>query len=322
MLMSARARLLPTPRGPVLSGCFAALAGSALVACGGSNGGGVPPNPPPLACDSTSVEENGACRTFAERLDERAPTPFTEGGQPVTLEVVLFKPLTAGPYPLIVFHHGSTGRGNDPSRFTLTFTSKAIAQFYVERGWLVAFPQRRGRGQSDGLYDEGFLPDRSAYSCEQNTSLAGAERALADLDVLTDWLRARADVDPTRMVVAGVSRGGALALVHASRRPDVFLGAINYVGGWIGEGCGDHLAINRALFNEAAGNPGPTLWLYGANDSFYSLAYSRANYDSFSANGGMGQFFEFNLGAGQDGHGLIFFPEFWRLDVDNFLGQL
>lgn len=303
-------------------GLPAALLTVLIAACGGSDGGAIAPTPPPLACDSTSVEENGACRTFAARRDERAPTPFTENGQPVSLEVVIFTPLTPGPWPAVIFNHGSTGRGDDPSLFTRTFTSKAIARFYVERGWLVAFPQRRGRGQSDGLYDEGFLPDRSAYSCEQSTSLAGAERALSDLDVLTDWLRARSDVDSIRMLVSGVSRGGVLALTHAARRPDVYLGVINYVGGWIGEGCGDHLAINRALFNEAAGNPGPTLWLYGANDSFYSLTYSRANFDSFTANGGMGEFFEFDLGAGQDGHGLSFFPEFWRVNVDNFLGQL
>ncbi len=42
---------------------------------------------------------------------------------------------------------------------------------------MVAFPQRRGRGQSDGLYDEGFKPDRSSYSCQEDLTLGGAERA-------------------------------------------------------------------------------------------------------------------------------------------------
>lgn len=302
---------------------FSSCMFAALLACGGgSDGPAITPTPPPLVCNATSFEENGVCRTFAERLDERAPTPFTDGGQPVSLEVVLFKPLTPGPYPVLMFNHGSTGSGSDPALFTQTFTSKAIARFFVERGWLVAFPQRRGRGQSDGLYDEGFRPDRSGYSCEQTTALAGADRALADLDVLTDWLRARLDVDSTRMLVSGTSRGGILSLVHAARRPDVYLGAVNFVGGWIGEGCGDHLLINRALFNEAGGHPGPTLWLYGANDSFYSLAYSQANYDSFTSSGGMGSFNSYTRAPGLNGHFLINDPDLWQIDIDAFLGVL
>lgn len=70
---------------------------------------------------------------------------------------------------------------------------------------MVAFQQRRGRGQSDGQYDEGFKPDRSAYSCNEDLALGGTERALDDLNVITDWIRSRADVDTTRMLVGGTS---------------------------------------------------------------------------------------------------------------------
>jgi len=56
----------------------------------------------------------------------------------------------------LLFHHGSTGKGDDPSRFISTVTSPALAKFFNDRGWMVMFPQRRGRGKSDGLYDEGF----------------------------------------------------------------------------------------------------------------------------------------------------------------------
>ena len=131
------------------------------------------------------------------QVDARAPTPFTENGQPVSLEVVLFKPLEGGRFPTLVMNHGSTGDGSDPTRFGITFTSKTIARYFVERGWMVAFPQRRGCGQSDGLYDEGFKPDRSSYSCQDDLTLGGAERALDDLDAATDWIRSRADVDST-----------------------------------------------------------------------------------------------------------------------------
>jgi hypothetical protein len=156
-----------------------------LTACGGGGGGpGGGRSPEPIAdtCDATSTLVDGVCQPFAVRLDERATTPFVEDGTAVSLEVVLFKPLTGVRFPTVVFHHGSTGNGSDPALFGLTFTSKAITQYFVERGWMVAFPQRRGRGRSDGLYDEGFQPDRSAYSCRAVLTLVGAERALDDLD--------------------------------------------------------------------------------------------------------------------------------------------
>ena len=61
-----------------------------LAAC--QDGGGSPTSinePVEEICGITSILENGSCRTFAVRVDERAPTPFMQDGQPVSLEVVL-----------------------------------------------------------------------------------------------------------------------------------------------------------------------------------------------------------------------------------------
>ena len=292
-----------------------------LAACEG--GGGSPTRNEPVAsdCDATSVLEDGVCRRFAVMLDERISTPFTESGGAVSLEVLLFKPLVDARYPTIIFHHGSTGNGSDPSRFGISFTNKSIALYFVQRGWMVAFPQRRGRGQSDGLYDEGFTLDRSGYSCDEDLALSGAARALEDLDVMTDWLRNRIDVDTTRLLVGGTSRGGALAVAHTAQRPDVYLAAINFVGGWIAEGCGDYRAINRSLFVNAASFPGPSLWIYGENDSFYSLPYSRSNFDAFSMAGGMGTLVELRRSPGLNGHFIINDLELWAPVLDEFLDR-
>ena len=291
-----------------------------LSACGGSGGGPVViPEPVDLSCGPTGVPENGTCRTFAVQHTEWAPTPFVENGQPVDLEVVMLKPLEGQRFPAIVFHHGSTGNGSDPSTFGLTFVSKPVTQYFVERGWMVVFPQRRGRGRSGGLYDEGFKRDKSGYSCEAGLALAGAEHALQDLDVITDWVRSRADVDTTRMLVGGTSRGGVLSVVHVARRPDIYLGAINFVGGWIAEGCGDFREINTSLFTDGAAFPGTSLWLYGENDSFYSLPYSRTNFDAFTIAGGLGTFIELGRAPGLNGHFIINDPETWASPVDEYL---
>lgn len=293
-----------------------------LNSCGGGSGTSGRPEPVDQSCDSTSFLDGGVCRQFAVRIDARAETSFVEDGQPVSLEVVLFRPIDEGRYPLVVFNHGSTGDGSDPALFTRTFTSKAVSRYFVDRGWMVAFPQRRGRGRSDGLYDEGFQPDRSNYSCDAALALGGAERALEDLDAVTDWLVMRDDVDTTRMVISGTSRGGILSIAYPGRRPDVYLGGINFVGGWIGEGCGDYRDINRSLFVGGAAFPGTSLWLYGTNDSFYSIAHSRSNFDAFTASGGVGRFLEFSRAPGLNGHFLVNDRELWQGAVDQWLDEV
>lgn len=273
-------------------------------------------------CESASAWDGTVCTVYSVRLDERIPTTFFENGEPVELEVVMFKPFGPGPFPTVMFNHGSTGDGSDPSLFTVSTYSEVVAKFFTDRGWMVAFPQRRGRGQSDGLYDEGFNANRTFYSCEKDVTLAGAERALDDLDAAVDWLRLRTDVDTTQMLASGASRGGILSLVHLARRPDVYLGAINFVGGWLGEGCGDYIEVNRTLFIEGAMFPGKSIWLYGNNDSFYSVAHSRGNHDAFTLAGGQASFNVYTRAPGLNGHFLTNDPQLWGTDVGAYIAEL
>lgn len=273
-------------------------------------------------CAPGSSADASLCRQFAVRTTERAPTPFVENGRPVTLEVVLYTPPGPGPFPAAVFHHGSTGNGDDPSLFRVTYTQEAIAKFFAGRGWLVAFPQRRGRGASDGTYDEGFTPDGSRYSCLSEPALAGLERALQDADAAVDYLAARPGVDASRLLSAGTSRGGILAVAHAGGRTGTFRGAVNFVGGWLGEGCQDAIPVNRSGFLRGSSFPGETLWLYAANDPFYSLAHSRSHFDAFIAAGGRGQFQIFNRAPNLNGHFLVNDPALWTEELDAFLRRV
>ncbi len=308
----------------LLAVCCIALLVLILAACSSGGGSAEAPRREPIGdnCDITEIPTASGCATVAVRLDERIPTSFTENGAPVSLELVYFRPVTGDRHPVLVMHHGSTGNGSDPSLFRETFTSKSVVRHFAQRGWAVAFPQRRGRGLSDGLYDEGFTDNRSGYSCARDRALSGAERALEDINVISDSIRSRSDVDSTRMLLGGVSRGGILAVTHAARRPDVYLGVLNFVGGFIGEGCGDHLDINRSLFVEGAAFPGTSLWLYGENDTFYSLPYSRGNFAAFTAAGGRGNMHEFTRAPGLNGHFIINDGALWAATVDAYVNGL
>ena len=116
-------------------------------------------------------------------IAEHIATPLVEDGKPVHLELLVRKPQGVGPFPTVVFNHGSTVAATPPTLFKRSSSSAAAASYYfVERGWMVIFPQRRGRGASEGRYDEGFEPDRSRYSCQPVYSLPGVDRAIQDLD--------------------------------------------------------------------------------------------------------------------------------------------
>lgn len=237
------------------------------------------------------------------------------------MEVVVFKPAGPGPFPALLFLHGSTGRGDNPRLFKDTYTSDSMVSQFTAKGWLVAFPQRRGRGQSDGLYDEGFEPDRSRYSCTPSLSLAGLNRALEDTRISTDWLLARSDVDPRRLLVGGQSRGGILALALTGQQTKTFKGAINFVGGWMSDKCREASAINTVTFEGAANNETPTLWLYGRNDPFYSTEHSKGDFAAFVAKGGQGTFHIFDAPRGGSGHSIGREPALWQDVVWGFVNQ-
>ena len=180
------------------------------------------------------------------------------------LEIVAAKPQHQGPYPTIIFNHGSTGRGHNKSLYARTWAPAIVGNYFVERGWMILFPQRRGRGKSGGTYGEGLAPDGSGYSCDVEIALAGFERAVEDLDAVVRHLRARSDVDQSRLAIGGASRGGILSIAYAGMRPNIFQGAINFNGGWLGRSCASHEIVNPGIFERGASAGISTLWLHGS----------------------------------------------------------
>ncbi|MFN7050550.1 MAG: dienelactone hydrolase family protein [Gemmobacter sp.] len=238
--------------------------------------------------------------------------PSREAG--VALEIVVAKPRHAGPFPTVIFNHGSTGRGQNKAVYKRTISPAVIARFFADRGWMTLFPQRRGRGKSGGAYGEGLAADGSGYSCDAEIAVAGFERAVEDLDDVVGNLRNLHEVDQNRLVIAGVSRGGILAIAYAGMRPGRFSGAINFNGGWLGRACPSHETVNPLLFGRGALAGVPTVWLHGSHDPYYRIGHCRANFARFLASGGQGQFV-----SAPAGHALLFKPALWKPHLDQYL---
>ncbi|HTR83547.1 MAG TPA: CocE/NonD family hydrolase [Reyranella sp.] len=246
--------------------------------------------------------------------------PVTVDGETVKLAVITHKPAGNGPFPTLVFHHGSTGRGTDTSLFARPYDPKQLSDWFVARGWAVILPSRRGRGGSEGRYDEGFAIDRSqGYSCEPTLSLPGADRALRDIDAITPLLLAQPFVDRSRFAVGGQSRGGILTVAWAGRHPGEPKAAINFVGGWMSTSCPSATAINGPLFARGTAYPLPMQWLYGENDSYYPVSATRASFQAFQAAGGKGSYDIFTPPAGMNGHFINTVPSLWTATLEAYL---
>ena len=272
--------------------------------------------------DLPSLTRPDAVVAWSRGVSELLQTDLLEDGNPIRLETVVFKPPGTGPFPLAVFNHGSSSALARPALLKETWVSFAIADFLNKRGWLVAFPQRRGRGKSDGFCDEELSRDgKPKAGCNAKTTLSDADRALTDIDAAIAILRRRQDVAPGPILIGGHSRGGALSFAYAGMHPEQTLGVINFVGGWTSEKCIVAELIHQTLFERGARYGRPTIWLYGQGDYFYSIAHSRKNFAAFEKAGGQGKFFEFNAPS-NIGHNVVHYPDLWSGLIDDYLNSV
>ena len=198
----------------------------------------------------TNLSTSSARPTPTPNPVEHRMVPISIGGQRIRLAVRIFRPDGKGPFPTLIFHHGSTGSGVQPLLFPRFWQPDTVIHYFVDRGWSVVLPSRRGRGGSEGGYDEGFGPDRTqGYSRDPVYSLPGAVRALADIDAITNVIRTWPFVDAERVVIGGVSRGGILSIAHAGQRPTLYRAVVNFVGGWLGGQGSNQTTVNQNIFN-------------------------------------------------------------------------
>jgi dienelactone hydrolase len=248
--------------------------------------------------------------------------PVTIEKETIQLQMRIYHPSVDGKLPTLLLNHGSTGSGMDADRFKKPVDMPTVATFFVKRGWVVVVPARRGRSGSEGLYDEGFSIIRSlGYTCFPSRSLAGADRALQDIEAAMRTTVDMPFVDPNRVAIGGVSRGGALSIAYAGKHPHQVKAVINFVGGWLGWPCPTMNVVNQSLFNRGAAYPGKTIWLYAENDTYYSMTHSRKNFSAFIAAGGKGDFYEYDIPA-KNGHWLPRFPNAWSKDLESYLKQV
>jgi carboxymethylenebutenolidase len=133
----------------------------------------------------------------------------------LTLVGYFFQPAGRGPFPLVVWNHGSEPNPGGSPQFD------SVAAVFVPAGYAVFAPVRRGHGGSEGRYIQDEITAArvaGGMDAAQRTMIRLHETEQLD-DQLAGQAHAKrlAGVDSTRMVVAGCSYGGIQTLLAAER---------------------------------------------------------------------------------------------------------
>jgi len=119
----------------------------------------------------------------------------------------LWKPEGAGPFPVVLWNHGSERTpGSQP----------ILAKFYNEHSYVFFVPHRRGQGRSQGEY----IQDQIALAPPGARGMLMVELQEAEVDDVVsalDYLKTQPFVDPQRIAISGCSYGGIQTLLAGER---------------------------------------------------------------------------------------------------------
>jgi dienelactone hydrolase len=168
--------------------------------------------------------------------------------------------------PLVVINHGT----DEATRLAVSMPVYYwMSRWFVERGYVVVLPQRRGHGATGGPLAE------SIGNCAHPDHYASGNVAADDIQAAVNFMTAQPFIARDGVVVVGVSTGGWASLALAARNLPQVQAIVNFSGGRGGHAYGQPNAIcgMSALLGAARTYATharePTIWFYSKNDSYF-----------------------------------------------------
>jgi dienelactone hydrolase len=140
------------------------------------------------------------------------PSEVTFPSGSLTLHGFVWKPAGRGPFPVVLYNHGSEKNMEGPS---------ALGPVFASHGYLFFLPHRRGQGLSsdEGAYIVEQLADerRKRGAAARSALLVKLHETdhLADQLAALEYLKTRSDVDVGKLAIAGCSFGGIQTVLSA-----------------------------------------------------------------------------------------------------------
>jgi dienelactone hydrolase len=247
----------------------------------------------------------------------------TAAGEEREIIATSFHPDGEGPFPLIVLNHGSPVSGEARANMGRWRRLPQVREF-VERGFAVVIPMRRGYGQSGGEWAESY------GGCSDPDYYAAGKEAARDILATVARMIERPYVKRDQIIFVGQSAGGIAAIAAASEKPPGLLAVVNFSGGRggtpktrPGEPCSP-VAMAEAIARFAKTITVPVLWHYVENDKYFSPEHVRGWFAAFEHAGGTGRLV-MQPRFGNDGHSLfasIRGIPIWTREFDRFLAEI
>jgi len=187
----------------------------------------------------------------------------------------LVRPAGSGPFPAVVWNHGSQVWYNEDGKLEDHCEEPQIVgdgwhwkSWAEQSGYLILIPEGRGYAGSDGprLSDVLYSPTGVM------DFLAGRSE---DVEAAVTWLLSRDDVDKDRLAMTGISHGGVVALL-ASARQRYAATIIQGTGPWY-----QRADVGLDILQKAAAHvKGPLLVQHFLTDSLVPVEVSRYIYEA------------------------------------------
>jgi dienelactone hydrolase len=220
--------------------------------------------------------------------------------------------------PLVVINHGS----DDTTRIAVAMPVYYwLSRWFVDRGYIVVIPQRRGYGATGGDLQD------SIGTCDNPDHYASGLAAADDIASTIEFMSKQPFVDHDNTLVVGISSGGWASLALAARNPKSVKAIVNFAGGRGGHAHGHNQEIcaperlEHAAHDYASTARIPTIWFYANNDSYFSPDIAQMLAQAWSDGGGLVEA-HILKSFGWDGHNLADDRAGWDLwgdSLDNFI---
>jgi dienelactone hydrolase len=177
------------------------------------------------------------------------------------LKGFVWKPEGAGPFPALLWNHGSE---------KLPGWHPVLGPAFVRRGYVFLVPHRRGHGRSPGPYIQDQLL-ATAQAQRGVTFVRLQETHLTDQLAGLEWLKAQSYVDGRRLAVAGCSYGGIQTTLAAERGAG-YRAAVNFAGA--AQSWGPVVELRERLTTAVRNAQMPIFFIQAEND--FDLTPTRA----------------------------------------------